>query len=218
VFSKQSERVSAFLHFLGLLLSIAALVLLVAFAATHATAAYTVGAAIFGSTLILLYATSTIFHMCPRGIQKKRVLLKIDHVMIYVLIAGTYTPVCITMESKGWGWSIFGVVWGLAAIGVWIKLRGIMLNQWLSTGIYIAMGWLIVIAFGPLTQWLNPASIIWLIIGGSAYTLGCTFYFLDRNDATPFSLRMHDIFHLFVIAGSVSHFWAVLELIGQVPG
>ena len=207
---------SALLHFLGLLLAIAALTLLIISAALKATASYTVGSVIFGSTLILLYAASTVFHFCPRNIQQKKILERIDHAMIFVLIAGTYTPICLVMQPRAWGWSIFGIVWGLAVIGATLKLTGTPIKRWISTVIYVAMGWIIVIAIQPLLNWINFQSLIWLVIGGVSYTIGAFFFSLDKEDYSKKSLRMHNIFHLLVIAGSISHFWAILELIEQV--
>ncbi|PIR48202.1 hemolysin [Candidatus Peregrinibacteria bacterium CG10_big_fil_rev_8_21_14_0_10_55_24] len=214
---KDNELLSALTHFLGFLLAIAALVLVVTAAARTQTSADTVGASIFGATLIFLYAVSTVFHLCPRSVQAKKMLQRLDHAAIYVLIAGTYTPVCLTMTSRGWGWSLFGVIWGLAAVGVILKLSDVRIARWFSTMLYIAMGWVVVIAIVPLAAWLNAAATFWLVLGGSLYTTGCFFFLLDRGDASVRSLRMHDVFHLFVIAGSVSHFWAVFALIEQIP-
>jgi len=210
---KDNEPLSALSHFIGALLSIAALVLMIIYAALHGTAAHVVGFSIFGASLILLYAASTIYHWIPKDRHAKLILRRIDHAMIFVLIAGTYTPLCITMASAAWGWSLFGVIWGLALIGIIIKAIGIQLKNWVSPVIYICMGWLLVVAFSPLVEWLPLYAIYWLIAGGLFYTLGVIFYGLEKVLPRTRWWGMHEVFHLFVVAGSFSHFWLMLKYI-----
>lgn len=208
-----NEPISSITHFLGFLLSIAALVILVIFAVLKATAWHIVAFSIFGSALILLYLASSLYHFMPKSSKAKNVFRNIDHSMIYVLIAGTYTPICLTVLRGGLGWSIFGIIWGLAILGIVLKATGILTNYWLSTPIYIIMGWIIIIAIFPLIEFLPLAGLWWLIAGGILYTFGTLFLGLEKILKKSRWLSMHDIFHLFVLAASFSHFWFMFRYI-----
>jgi len=223
-----NEPLSAITHFLGMLLSIAGLVLLVVYAAKFATPWHVVGFSIFGAALILLYLTSTWYHLVPRSFPRyKKVMQRIDHAMIYVLIAGTYTPICLTTIRGPLGWTLFGIVWALAAGGiVWKSIGG--MPEILSLIVYIAMGWLAVVAFYPLMHSLSWSGLAWLFGGGIAYTLGAVIYALEdilekrknnninSNKKLPKRkwFTLHDLWHIFVIAGSFCHFafffWHIL--------
>jgi hemolysin III len=162
-----------------------------------------VAASIYAGTLILLYAASTLYHSV-RSDRWKEISQRIDHSAIYFLIAGTYTPFMLISLRGAWGWSIFGVVWGLAILGVVLKSSlGARLPA-LSTWVYLGMGWLIVIALRPLSLHIAPAGMLWLALGGALYTGGVVFYVWER---VRFS---HAIWHLFVLGGSAAHFVAVL--------
>jgi hemolysin III len=210
-FALDNEPLSALTHFVGFLLAITALVLLVVFAAKRGTVWHIVGFTIFGTSLILLYLASTLFHFIPVTHRAKKAFERIDHAMIYVLIAGSYTPICFVTLRGGWGWSLFGVTWGLALIGILWKLLGRM-NKHLSTLFYAVMGWLAVIAFIPLREALSPAGIAWLIGGGLFYTLGAVVYSFDYLKINKW-LGLHDLWHLFVLAGSFCHFWLMLKYV-----
>jgi hemolysin III len=176
-------------------------VLLVVKAALYGTAWHVVGCAIFGASLILLYLSSTLYHALPVG-RAKRVFRIFDHSAIYLLIAGTYTPFTLVTLRGAWGWSLFGAVWTLAALGIVFKCFLTGRLNFLSTAAYIAMGWIALVAIRPLWQALPAPALAWLFAGGLAYTLGVIFFAWHRRFA-------HSIWHLFVLAGSFCHFVAV---------
>ncbi len=161
-----------------------------------------VSTAVFGTTLVTLYSASTLYHAARTSRAKAR-LKVVDHCAIYVLIAGSYTPFMLVGLRGGWGWSLFGVAWGLAVAGIVFKLFFTGRFRLLSTGIYVGMGWLALLAVGPMVRRLSPATLAWLLAGGVAYTAGTPFY---HNRRLPYA---HAIWHLFVMAGSVCHAIAV---------
>ena len=191
-------------HGIGFLAAVAVCPILVVSAVRHGGAAGIVGASIFAFTMLLLYLTSTLYHaMAPN--KAKRVFQILDHGAIFLLIAGTYTPFTLGVLRGAWGWTLFGLVWGIAVVGVALKSIGGVRYKRLSTILYLAMGWLVIIAAKPL--WLHMPSwgLFWLLIGGTAYTAGVAFYAAKRIQYT------HFIWHLFVIAGTVCHCIAVLR-------
>lgn len=200
------EIANAITHGIGLLLSIAGFVVLLVLATLRGTAWHIVACSIYGATLICLYAASTLYHavISPRG---KRALRIFDHSAIYLLIAGTYTPFLLVSLRGPWGWSLFGVIWGLALAGVLFKFWFVERFAILSTAVYIAMGWLVVIAAKPVITHLSLTAMIWLLAGGLAYTGGVIFFAAKR---IPYS---HAIWHLFVLAGSFCHYFAVLSTV-----
>jgi hemolysin III len=197
------EVASAITHGLGVLLSVGAGAVLITLAALTGDVWTIVGASVFVGTLVLLYAASTLYHAIPFS-QAKRRLRTLDHCAIYGLIAGTYTPFLIGGLRGPWGWSLFAVVWGLAVAGIVFKLFFTDRFRLASTLVYIAMGWLVVVATGPLREALPGSTLAWLVGGGLAYTAGTLFY-LNRR-----MRYAHAVWHLFVLAGSVCHFAAVL--------
>ncbi|MFA9438445.1 hemolysin III family protein [Uliginosibacterium sp. sgz301328] len=163
-----------------------------------------IGASVFAATMILMYLSSTLYHAMPRG-RVKEFFHRVDHAAIYLLIAGTYTPFTLGVLSGTWGWTLFGLVWALAAIGLLLKAFNRLNRKWLSVSIYLAMGWLIVIAAAPMSAKVPLNGLLWLAGGGLAYTVGTVFYALSSR------LRFfHFIWHLFVLAGATCHFFAVL--------
>ena len=200
------EIANAITHGIGLLLSIAGFVVLLVLAALRGTAWHMVACSIYGATLICLYAASTLYHavISPRV---KRALRIFDHSAIYLLISGTYTPFLLVSLRGPWGWSLLGVIWGLALAGVLFKFWFVERFAILSTVVYIAMGWLVVIAAKPVITHLSLTAIIWLLAGGLAYTGGVIFFAAKR---IPYS---HAIWHLFVLAGSICHYFAVLSTV-----
>jgi hemolysin III len=200
------EIANAITHGIGLLLSIAGFVVLLVLVALRGSAWHIVGCSIYGATLICLYTASTLYHavISPRV---KRALRIFDHSAIYLLIAGTYTPFLLVSLRGPWGWSLFGVIWGLALAGVLFKFWFVERFAILSTAVYIAMGWLVVIAAKPVISHLPLTAIIWLLAGGLAYTGGVIFFAAKR---IPYS---HAIWHLFVLAGSICHYFAVLSTV-----
>jgi len=206
-------NISSLTHFIATLLSIAGLSVLVTLAAMRGTAVHVVSFSIFGATLILLYLASTLYHFLSQDHPKKDFFKTIDHLMIYVLIAGTYTPLALIALSPAWGWSIFGVIWGLALTGIIIKIFRLRLPGWLSSVFYLLMGWLIVIAFVPLRDAVSMEGIFWLFLGGLLYTIGTVFFALDGVSPSNGRHTYHDVFHIFVMGGSLSHFWFMLKFV-----
>jgi len=208
-----NEPASAVTHLIGAILSIAGLTLMIIFASIYATAWHVVGFSIFGASLILLYLASTLYHFIPKHKELKKTFQKIDHSMIYVLIAGTYTPVCLTSLRGGWGWSLFGIIWGLAIVGILSKSLSKKERPIVSTLFYIVMGWLMVIAFFPLVKSLPSLGLFWLVAGGVFYTIGTIFFGLDKLYKRKHYFGLHEVFHLFVMMGSFSHFWLMLRYV-----
>jgi hemolysin III len=201
IHARAEELANALTHGIGLIASIAATAILVTIAALGGSPLQIVTCAIFGASLILLYAASTLYHSCRTQPAKMR-LRVFDHCAIYVLIAGTYTPLTLVGLRGGWGWSLFGVIWGLAIAGVVFKLFFTGKFNRLSTAIYIAMGWLALVAVGPMVQRLSPVTLTWMLLGGILYTGGTAFYHNQRRYA-------HAVWHLFVVGGSVCHAIAI---------
>lgn len=215
--SLDNEPFSAISHLIGVGLSVAALVLMVVFAARQGGGGEVVtGVSIFGATLILLYIASSLFHFWPKGHPKKATLQKIDQAAVFLLIAGTYTPLCLAMANRGWGWSLFGIVWGLAIPAAILKILGILKSRKLSTLLYVLLGWLVVIALFPILNWLPDRGVFWLFGGGLLYTVGAFFYALEARLGRWRWVTAHDVFHLFVLAGSFSHFWLMSQFVVRI--
>ena len=201
------EKINCQTHLVGIALSIAATVLMIVKASYYGSAISIVSAAIFGATLIILYSASTLYHGA-KNMRLKYKLNKFDHSAIYILIAGTYTPFSIVLLQGGWGWSIFGVQWGLAIIGTFYKIFWYKPKyRAISAFAYVAMGLVIIIAAQPLSEVIAKECFIWLAIGGAAYIIGVFFYLTKK---IPFG---HGIFHLFIIGGSFAHFWAIYNYV-----
>jgi hemolysin III len=199
------EIANAVSHGLGFLLALALLPILVVFAARHGSAIDITAAAVFAATMMLLYGVSTLYHALPAG-RAKHCLHRLDHAAIYVFIAGSYTPFALGALRGGWGWTIFGIVWGLAALGVTVKLFNRLRHPLWSTGLYVAMGWVVVVAVVPLVQRMPATALAWLVAGGLAYTLGAVVYLFDSR------LRYcHLAWHVFVMGGSACHVVAALN-------
>ena len=202
--SRGEEIANSASHGLGLAAALAAMPILIVAAARAGSAANIVAACIFATSMVLLYLSSTLYHAVP-GARIKRLFQKLDHGAIYLLIAGTYTPFTLGVLHGAWGWTLFGVVWGLAGIGLVLKAVDRLAHPLVSTGLYLLMGWLVLIAIRPLTALLPSAGLIWLVAGGLAYTIGVFFYLADSRWRYS-----HFVWHLFVIAGTTCHFFAVL--------
>jgi len=204
--STGEEIANAITHGVGALLAIAALVILIVLAAVNGTVWHVVSFSIFGTTLVLLYFASTLYHSLTH-IRAKHVFNKIDHISIYLLIAGTYTPFCLT-ALRGWiGWTVFGLVWGCAVLGAVLKAISIGSRVRLSTILYVLMGWVILFAIKPLYQAMSFNGFVLLMSGGVSYTLGTVFFLRDQVKYN------HSVWHLFVLGGSVLHFFAVVSLL-----
>lgn len=195
------EIANSVTHGVAAAMSVAALVILVVFSAMRGSARHVVSCAVFGVTLILLYLASTLYHALPPG-RAKQVFRILDHASIYLLIAGTYTPFMLVTLRGAWGWSLFGVVWTLAVAGVVFQSLLIGRMPALSTTVYVLMGWVVVLAGRPLLHALPWGGLLWLLAGGISYTAGVYFF-------TSKSKFAHMVWHLFVVAGSLCHFFAV---------
>lgn len=205
-FTKVEEVVHSITHGIGALLSIVGLVILVVSASIYGNAWHVVSFSVFGSTMLLLYLSSTLAHGLPEG-KVKRLFEIFDHSFIYYFIAGTYTPFLFLAVKGAIGWTLFVIVWGMAVIGTVFKCFFVNRYLYTSTIIYVVMGWLVVFAWKPLMASLSSKGLIFLVIGGIFYTIGAIFY-VWRG----FTFH-HAIWHLFVLAGSTAHFFAVLYLL-----
>jgi hemolysin III len=206
--SRGEEIANSVSHGVGMMAALAAAPILIVSAAQRGGAAQIVGASIFAAAMVLLYLTSTLYHALPRN-RVKRLFQILDHGAIYLLIAGTYTPFTLGVLRGAWGWTLFGLVWGLALAGVVLKAVAGIRHPRLSTSLYVAMGWLALIAIEPLWLHLPAWGLLWLLAGGIAYTLGVVFFALDGR--VRYS---HFVWHLFVLAGTACHFVAVLGYAG----
>jgi len=198
------EIANSLIHGVALFAVAIAVPVLVVGAVRHGGAINVVGASVFAATMVLLYLTSTVYHALPVS-RAKRVLLRLDHGTIYLFIAGSYTPFVLGVLGGPWGWTLFGLEWGLAAVGVALRAFTRFDHPTLSTGLYLVMGWLVLIAVVPLVERIPAPGIALLVAGGLAYTAGVVFFVLDSR------LRYaHAVWHVFVIAGTGCHFFAVL--------
>ena len=201
--SPGEEIANSVSHGVGLVAALVAVPILIDAAVRRGGAAGIVGASVFAGTMVLLYLTSTLYHALPRN-KAKRVFQVLDHGAIFLLIAGTYTPFTLGVLRGGWGWTLFGLVWGLAVLDIVLKTVGSVRIPWLSTCLYLGMGWLVLIAIRPLWLRMPLSGLAWLVAGGLAYTAGVAFFAAER-------LRYsHFIWHLFVLTGTCCHFFAVL--------
>lgn len=214
---KIKDPVSGFTHLFGAVLSIVGLVFLIIVPAIYSNekAWDIVSFTIFGVGLILLYTFSSLYHLLNVGQTATRVLRKFDHIMIYVLIASTYTPICLGPLRGGWGWSIFGIVWGLAIIGIILTATWINAPRWLTTGIYLAMGWTVIVAVYPMITTFSRldalSSLLWLLTGGIFYTIGAVIYGLKWPHLKNKYFGFHEIFHIFVLLGSFCQYWFIIK-------
>ncbi|MEF2145413.1 MAG: hemolysin III family protein [Desulfovibrionaceae bacterium] len=216
-FLRLRDPLAGLTHLLGALGGVVALVLLLVRAVQEASTWHVASFAVFGAGMILLYTASTLYHWIPYGEVRTRRLRKFDHLMIFVMIAGTYTPICLVPLRGAWGWSLFGAVWGMALAGAVVKLFWMGAPRWLSTGFYILMGWAVVVGVWPLVQALQVGALLWLAAGGLAYTAGGVVYALKRPDPWPRVFGFHEIFHVFVLLGSFCHFWVMYEYVSRLP-
>ena len=200
------EKLNAWTHLVGAVLAAAGSIWLLVMAALDGSPQKIISVAIYGVTLVLLYTVSTVYHSV-RG-RSKVVMQKCDHLSIYLLIAGSYTPFCLVTLHGPWGWTLFGIVWGMAVIGMLQEIKPRSEARILSIVIYALMGWIVLVAVKPLLAALGTAGFVWLAAGGVMYTVGIIFFALDHR------LRhAHGIWHLFVIAGSLLHFVAIAHYV-----
>lgn len=203
----RGERIAnSVTHGVGAVLALTALVVLVVQAALRGTAWHVVGSAVFGASLVVLYTASTLYHAIGHA-RARRVLQVCDHTAIYLLIAGTYTPFALVTLRGPWGWSLLGIVWSAAIIGIALRAAVGRRMQFVQVVLYVVMGWVGIVAFRALLSAVGPSGVSVIVAGGIAYTLGIVFYASKR---VPYA---HAIWHVFVLAGSACHFWAVFRYV-----
>lgn len=207
------EPMNGFTHFIGIILAIIATILLINLSLNPYRPIHLISFTVFGFGMILLYTTSTLYHWLKLSDAGILTLRKADHIMIFIYIAATYTPICIIALNGTLGWGLFGAVWLVALGGIIIKIFWMKAPRWISTFIYILMGWLAVIVIYPLVNSLETEALIWLLIGGLFYTVGAVIYAIKKPDPFPGVLGFHEIFHLFVLLGTFSHFWMMYKYI-----
>ena len=197
------ERFNSITHLIGATLALVGMIVLVIFAAQQNDSWKIISFSIYGTTLFLLYSASTLYHSWSG--PAKALFKKIDHMAIYLLIAGTYTPFTLITLRGPWGWSLFGIIWGLTITGIVLDSLHRGGKRTLQVSLYVLMGWIILIAMYPLSQNLPSGGIMWLVIGGVLYTGGIVFYVFDKK-----LQHGHGIWHLFVLAGSISHYLSIV--------
>ena len=199
------EPINAFTHFLGFLMSIPIMITLTMKAYQNASLLSVIAFLIFGISLLLLYGASTIYHTLNISQKGTALLRRIDHMMIFVLIAGTYTPVCLIPLRGKWGWTLFIAVWGFAFAGILLKIFWLNAPRWFSTLLYVVMGWLVLVAFVPLERAIPIGGIVLLASGVIVYTIGAVIYAVKWSKLKLKYFGFHEIFHLFVMGGSALH-------------
>lgn len=213
--AKLRDPLSGLTHCIAAGLSLVGLVILIVFAAIWGNAYHVVSFTIFGTSLVLLYLFSTLYHWLNISEKGISVFRKFDHIMIYIVIAASYTPVCLTALRGPWGWSIFGVIWGFAVLGTLLSSIWIKAPRTLTTTIYIMMGWTVLIAIFPLVKAFKDANLLyalwWLVVGGIFYTIGGIIYGLKIPKTNFGPWGFHEIFHVFIMLGSACHYWFVLH-------
>jgi hemolysin III len=208
------EPISGLTHLAGVLLSLVALAVLLTKAAGRVDQIVAFG--IFGLSLVALYSASALYHLLPVSASAIARLRRLDHMTIFILIAGTYTPICVLALEGGWRAGLLGLIWTLALCGVVLKILWMDAPRWLSVGVYLAMGWVAVIAASAIFRAIPSGGIAWILAGGLIYSVGALIYGLKRPNLVPGIFGFHELWHLFVIAGSACHFWVMLRYIAPI--
>ena len=207
------DPMSGLTHCIGALLAVIGLIVLVIKASSPLKPWHLTTYCIFGIGMILLYTASTLYHWLPLSHDGTARLRKLDHMMIFVLIAATYTPFCLIPLRGVWGWSIFGTVWAVALIGIVFKVFWISSPRWLSALMYVFMGWIMIVGIVPLVRSLQAGALFWLFTGGVLYSSGALIYAMKRPNPIPRILGFHEIFHIFVMLGTLAHFWTIYHYV-----
>ena len=208
---KLRDPVSGLTHFIGALLAVAGLIALLSRGHATNTFLHTISFSIFGVSMILLYSFSTLYHWLPLRGEKLELFRRIDHIMIFVFIAASYTPICLITLRGAWGWSILSCVWGFTVAGLFMKLFWINAPRVLTASMYLLMGWIAVTAIWPLWKRMDPLGLAWLLVGGFFYSTGAVIYAFKRPDPWPGVFGFHETFHIFILLGSFSHFWMMVH-------
>lgn len=210
------EPVSGLTHLAGMLLALVGLVLLLETAAGAGRSDQMLAFGVFGVSLIALYGASALYHLLPVSPPAVARLRRVDHMTIFILIAGTYTPICLLALDGVWRVGLLILVWGLALCGVLLKLLWMDAPRWLSVALYLAMGWLAVVAASAIFRAVPAGGLAWILAGGLVYSVGALIYGLKRPNLVPGIFGFHELWHLFVMAGSACHFWAILHYIAPL--
>lgn len=213
---KLREPVSGLTHLFGVLLSIIGLILLVIQSVHSGNATQIIAFSIYGVSLVLLYLASSLYHLLPVSQKAILRLKKFDHMMIYILIAGTFTPFTLIALRGEMKWGLFTTIWVLAFIGIIVKLLWINVPRWLSTGFYLGMGWLGIVMFPSLIHHFSINGIYWIALGGLFYTVGAVIYAIKKPNPFPKTFGFHEIWHIFVLLGSFCHFWSIYVYLGPL--
>lgn len=213
---RDNEVMASLIHIFGILLAIAALVLMIVYASKRGDANHIVGAAIFGTTLVILYTVSSCYHFACKHGRFKSLLKRFDDASTFLLLAGTYTPISLALPNRGWGWSIFGVTWGFALIGMILKLRGQPVKPIISWSIYGGLAIIILLAAAPIANSLPIQSFVWILLGGLFYRFGIVVFFLEKRFRSLKYIGWHELLHILIILGSFSHFWLMVNYVFYV--
>ena len=208
---KLRDPISGLTHLGAAILSLFGLIALII--TTWGDTSKLVSVIVYGVTLITMFSASATYHMTISSPKVIEILRKIDHAAIYLLIAGTYTPFCVNAFSGFWQWGLLSIIWGLAFVGVGIKIFIVRVPRWVNAGVYLIMGWLIVAAAGEMANTLSAKVITWLIIGGVVYTLGAVIYITKKMDFIPSVFGFHEVWHIFVILAAAAHYISILIFI-----
>jgi hemolysin III len=212
-FHLDNEPISALTHLIGLVVAIIAMLAMVILAIIKGTGMHFLGFSIFGLSLIMVYTSSFLYHIFPRETRLKEIFQRIDHAMIFFLIAGSYTPICLTIDNRKVGWALLITIWLISIIGIVIKSIGIKIKSWKSTVLYILLGLLMLTAIYPLAQWMPKEAMIWLFGGGSLYIFGAIFFIMEDYKPKRYRFDLHEIWHIFVMLGSFSHVYLMIKYI-----
>ena len=210
MFKKLREPVNSLTHWGGAILAVIGLIALLIVG--WSTPAKLISLTVYGASLIFLFSASATYHMVQVKEKALEIFRKIDHSAIYVLIAGTYTPFCVSALTGYWKWGMLTVIWSLAVIGIVVKIFYIHAPRWLNAGIYIVMGWLVLAVIGQIVANLSPWVLTWLIVGGVTYTLGAVVYMTKMFNFKPGVFGFHEVWHIFVLLAALFHFIAVLSM------
>jgi len=211
------EPVSGLTHLVFAVVAVIGATVLITLAAVYRKWWHLGAFIVYGLSLVLLYLASSLYHLLPVSDRAQRVLRQLDHVAIFLLIAGTYTPLCLVPLRGPWGWSLFAAVWTLALAGMFQAIFAVDAPRWLVASLYLGLGWLVVVAIWPLVTLVSPEGVFWFFLGGGFYTIGAVIYALKRPDPVPGVFGFHEIFHIFVMLGSLAHFLGIVRAILPHP-
>jgi hemolysin III len=211
------DPVSGLTHLVFSVVTMIGATVLITLAAVHHKWWHLGAFIVYGISLFVLYLASSLYHLLPVGPRPLKVLRQLDHIAIFLMIAGTYTPVCLVPLRGFWGWWLFGAVWFLAVAGMFLAVFAIGAPRWLSTAVYMALGWLVLLAIWPLVRTVSLEGVAWLFIGGAFYSVGALIYALKRPNPVPGVFGFHEIFHILVMLGTVAHFLAIVRAVWPLP-